>query len=64
MRGIADFNFYAQTAALKFNIDAIDKNWDSRHMELEGEEENLNLFIKYMREGALEKQIESFHVEK
>ena len=60
-----DFNFYTQVAASKFGINAVYKNGDSRHVDIEaeGSEENLNAFVDYIRNGALKNHIEYFRTE-
>jgi acylphosphatase len=61
----ADFNFYSQIGAHKLGIDAIYKNGDTRHVEIEaeGEESNILAYINYLREGALSRHIELFRTE-
>ena len=61
----ADFNFYSQIGATRFGIDAIYKNGDSRHVdiEVEGKEENIQAFVEYIRNGALKGHIEHFRTE-
>ena len=61
----ADFNFYSQIAASKFGIDAIYKNGDSRHVDIEaeGKEEDITAFVNYIRNGALKSHIEHFRTE-
>ena len=60
-----DFNFYSQSGAYKFDIHAIYKNGDSRHvdLEVEGNEQDLNNYVEYLRTGPLHKHIELFRVE-
>ena len=61
----ADFNFYSQSGAYKYNIDAIYKNGDTRHvdLELEGNSEDLDKYVDYLKTGPLHKHIELFRVE-
>jgi len=61
----ADFNFYSQIGASKFGIDAIYKNGDSRHVdiEVEGKEDDIHAFVEYIRNGALRSHIEHFRTE-
>jgi len=61
----ADFNFYSQSGAYKFDIHAVYKNGDTRHVDLEaeGEEESLNSYVEYLKNGPLKKHIELFRVE-
>ena len=61
----SDFNFYSQSGAYKFDIHAVYKNGDSRHVDLEaeGEEADLNSYVEYLRTGPLHRHIELFRVE-
>ncbi|OYT11532.1 MAG: hypothetical protein B6I18_03840 [Bacteroidetes bacterium 4572_112] len=61
----ADFNFYSQSGAYKFDIDAVYKNGDTRHvdLEIEGEEDDLNGYVKFLKEGPLHRHIELFRIE-
>jgi acylphosphatase len=61
----ADFNFYSKMGASKFGIDAIYKNGDSRHVdiEVEGKEKDIHAFVDYIRNGALKNHIEHFRTE-
>jgi len=61
----ADFNFYSQIAASKFDINAIYKNGNSRHVDIEaeGKEDDIIAFIDYIRNGALKGHIEHFRTE-
>ena len=61
----ADFNFYSQSAAIKFNVNAIYKNGDTRHIEIEveGESKDVEAYANYMKEGALISHIELFRTE-
>jgi len=61
----ADFNFYSQTGAFKYDIDAIYKNGDARHvdLEIEGEEGDLHSYVNYLEKGPLQVHIELFRVE-
>lgn len=61
----ADFNFYSQVGASKFNINAIYKNGDTRHVDIEaeGKLENINSFVEYLQNGALKSHIELFRTE-
>ena len=58
----ADFNFYSQIAASKFNIHAVYKNGDSRHVDIEaeGKSEDIERFVEYLKTGALKPFIETF----
>ena len=58
----ADFNFYSQMGAFKYNIDAIYKNGDTRHVEIEaeGEDHNVKNYIEFLQQGALGHHIELF----
>ena len=60
-----DFNFYSQSGAYKYDINAIYKNGDTRHvdLEIEGEEENLNSYVKFLKEGPLNRHIDLFRIE-
>ena len=60
-----DFNFYSQVGAFKHGIEAIYKNGDSRHIEIEveGEEQNIQNYIDYIKNGALSRHIEIFKTE-
>jgi len=60
-----DFNFYSQTGAYKFDIHAVYKNGDSVHVDLEaeGNEEDLNSYVEYLKTGPLRKYINLFRVE-
>lgn len=61
----ADFNFYSQSGAYKFDIHAVYKNGDSRHVDLEaeGEEESLKGYVEFLKSGPLKKHIELFRFE-
>ncbi len=61
----ADFNFYSQSGAYKFDIHAVYMNGDSRHVDLEaeGNEEDLNQYVEFLKKGPLSKHIELFRVE-
>jgi len=61
----ADFNFYSQIAASKFNIQAVYKNGDSRHVDIEaeGEPEQIEQFVNYIKTGALKQHIETFRTQ-
>ncbi len=61
----ADFNFYSQIGASRFGVEAIYKNGDSRHVdiEVEGKEEDIQAFVNYIRNGALKGHIEHFRTE-
>jgi len=58
----ADFNFYSQIGAYKYGIDAIYKNGDTRHVEIEaeGEDQNVHGYIEFLKKGALGPHIETF----
>ena len=58
----ADFNFYSQIGAFKHNINAIYKNGDTRHVdiEVEGSHNDINNYIDFLQTGALGHHIESF----
>ena len=60
-----DFNFYSQTGAYKFDIHAVYKNGDSVHVDLEaeGNEDDLNSYVEYLKTGPLRKHINLFRVE-
>lgn len=59
----ADFNFYSQSAAIRFGVNAIYKNGDSRHVEIEveGDAESVEAYAKFIKEGALTSHIEIFN---
>ncbi|RLD64495.1 MAG: hypothetical protein DRI84_08615 [Bacteroidetes bacterium] len=59
----ADFNFYSQMGAFKYNINAIYKNGDTRHVEIEaeGEDQNVSGYIEFLQNGALGRHIEIFN---
>jgi acylphosphatase len=61
----ADFNFYSQSGAYRFDIHAVYKNGDSRHVDLEaeGDEEKLLQYVEYLQTGPLKKHIELFRTE-
>ena len=61
----ADFNFYSQTGAYKYNIQAVYKNGDSVHVDIEaeGKENDLNSYIEFLKEGPLKKHIYLFRTE-
>ena len=61
----ADFNFYSQIGAVKHNINAIYKNGDTRHVDIEAEGEYTDIqnFIDYLQKGALGHHIELFKTE-
>ncbi|RLD64496.1 MAG: hypothetical protein DRI84_08620 [Bacteroidetes bacterium] len=60
-----DFNFYSQSAAIKFNVNAIYKNGDTRHIEIEveGSTKNVEAYTNFLKEGALKSHIELFRTE-
>jgi len=60
-----DFNFYSQSGAYKFDINAIYKNGDSVHVDIEaeGKEENLNNYVEYLKNGPLKKHTYLFRTE-
>jgi len=60
-----DFNFYSQAGAYKFDINAVYKNGDSVHVDIEAEgtEDNLNNYVEYLKLGPLKKFIYLFRVE-
>jgi len=60
-----DFNFYSQSGAYKFDIDAVYKNGDSVHVDIEAEgtEDNLKSYVEYLKYGPLKKLIYLFRVE-
>jgi acylphosphatase len=62
----ADFNFYSRVGASKYNINAIYKNGDTRHVDIEaeGNEEDIQQYINYLRNGALKIHIDLFRTEK
>lgn len=51
----ADFNYYCQTGAFKYDINAVYKNGDTRHIyiEAEGIKENLDKYINEIENGPL-----------
>jgi len=61
----ADFNFYSQIGAFKHNINAIYKNGDTRHVDIEAEGEfsDIQKYIDYLQTGALGHHIELFRTE-
>lgn len=61
----ADFNYYCQSTAYKYGINAIYKNGDTRHvyLEAEGKDEELQSFAKELREGPLKRYTEIFRTE-
>ncbi len=61
----ADFNFYSQSGAYKYDINAVYKNGDTRHvdLEIEGDQENLNKYVDFLKNGPLSKHIELFRTE-
>ena len=60
-----DYNFYSQSGAYKYNINAIYKNGDSVHVEIEAEgtEDALNNYIEYLKNGPLKKHTYLFRTE-
>lgn len=60
----ADFNYYCQTGAFKFNINAVYVNGNSRDVELsaEGNEQELENYIQFLKDGPLKPFIETFEV--
>jgi acylphosphatase len=60
-----DFNFYSQSAAIKFDVNAIYKNGDTRHIEIEveGDAKSVEAYAKFLKEGALKSHIELFRTE-
>ena len=62
---MADFNFYSQMGAYKFNINAIYKNGDTRHVDIEaeGKAQDIEKYINYIKNGALRPHIELFKTE-
>jgi len=61
----ADFNFYSQMGAFKHKINAIYKNGDTRHVDIEAEGEltDIHDYINFLQTGALGHHIESFKTE-
>ncbi|MCK5856555.1 MAG: acylphosphatase [Bacteroidales bacterium] len=61
----ADFNFYSQSAAIKFKVNAIYKNGDTRHIEIEveGNAKDVDNYANFIKEGALTAHIELFRTE-
>jgi len=59
-----DFNYYCQTGASKFDINAIYVNGNTRDVELdaEGSTEDLDKYVDYLRNGPLKPFIEIFNV--
>ena len=60
-----DFNFYSQLGAFKYDINAVYKNGDSVHVDIEAEgtDDNLNNYVKYLKDGPLKKHIYLFRTE-
>ena len=60
-----DFNFYSQIGAFKHDIQAIYKNGDSVHVDIEaeGSDDSLNKYIDYLENGPLRKYINKFRIE-
>jgi len=60
-----DFNFYSQSAAIKYDVNAIYKNGDTRHIEIEveGDAKNVEAYANYIKEGALKPHIEIFRTQ-
>ena len=61
----SDFNFYSQIGASKYGIDAIYKNGDTRHVDIEaeGDAESIQAYVKYLQSGALKQSIEVFRTQ-
>lgn len=59
-----DFNYYCQTGASKFDINAIYVNGNTRDVELnaEGEPIDLDNYVDYLKNGPLKAYIEVFKV--
>jgi acylphosphatase len=59
-----DFNYYCQTGAHKFDINAIYVNGNSKDVELnaEGTLENLNNYVEFLQDGPLKPFIYTFDV--
>ena len=60
-----DFNWYSQIGAYKYNINAIYKNGDSVHVDIEaeGDSQDLNNYVEYLQNGPLKKHIYLFRKE-
>jgi len=59
-----DFNYYCQTGASKFDINAIYVNGNSRDVELnaEGAASDLDSYVDFLKNGPLKPYIETFNV--
>jgi len=59
-----DFNYYCQTGAMKFDINAIYVNGNTRDVELdaEGSDDNLKSYVEFLKNGPLKPYIETFNV--
>jgi len=60
-----DFNFYSQIGAFKHDIQAVYKNGDSVHVDIEaeGSDDSLTKYIEYLEHGPLRKYINKFRTE-
>lgn len=60
-----DFNYYCQTGAYKFDVDAVYTNGNDRdiYIEAEGEAENLKNYVEYLEFGPVRKSLISFKTE-
>lgn len=60
-----DFNYYCQTGANKYQIDAIYTNGNDKdiYIEAEGNEENLKKYIDYLLSGPLKNSLITFKTE-
>jgi acylphosphatase len=60
-----DFNYYCQTGAYKFNIDAVYTNGNERdiYVEAEGEAENIKSYVEFLEFGPVRNSLISFKTE-
>ena len=60
-----DFNYYCQTGAYKYQIDAIYTNGNDKdiYIEAEGIEENLLQYIDFLKSGPLKNSLITFKTE-
>jgi acylphosphatase len=58
-----DFNYYCQTGAHRFDINAVYVNGNTKDVEIdaEGEPENLRNYVEYLQTGPLKKFIYTFN---
>lgn len=59
-----DFNYYCQTGAHRFNINAVYVNGNTKDVELdaEGSENDLQSYVEYLQAGPLKPFIYTFNV--